>query len=89
VSAGRADGVGRRHDAWARHVTLLDRLLQRHVVVVRRSDVANRGEASLEGLLRVRHAYDRPEVVGEFQLPVAAEPGIARQVHVHIDQTGQ
>ena len=52
-------------------------------------DVADGGEARLEGLLGVGHADDGPEIIREFQASIAVVARIDRDVSVHVDQPRQ
>jgi hypothetical protein len=89
VAAGRADRVGGRDDARTGHVALVDRLAQAHVVELGRADVANGGEAGLQGDLGVAGLDHAPEGVAVLQAVVAADLGDAVEMDVHVDQARQ
>jgi len=89
VAAGRADRVGRGHDARPDDVAGLDRLAQADVVVVGRADVAHGGEPGLEREPGVLGRDHRPERVGEQEIVVAGVQRRRAEVDVHVDQAGE
>jgi len=63
MAAGRADRVGGGYDTRSDYHPLFDALLDRDVVVIRRTDVPDRGEASLERLLSIRNPDHGPKII--------------------------
>jgi hypothetical protein len=89
MPASGANGVGGRHDARAHYEALLDPLLQGDVIEISRAHIAHRGKPRLESAFGIGHADDGPETIRELEEAVAAVARIAREVHVHVDESGQ
>ena len=89
MPAGRANRIGRGHDARAGDVAVLDRLLQPDIGIAVAADVADRREAGFEGLLRMGDADRSPEARRVFQRVIPADGRVAGQVDVHVDQAGE
>ncbi|OIQ63318.1 hypothetical protein GALL_551410 [mine drainage metagenome] len=91
MAAGRADGVGRRNDARPLDIAGVDRLLQADVVVVVGADIADGGEAGLQGAPGGAHrdigAVIAVEGHGLDDRIAAVE--LAGDVVVGVDQAGQ
>jgi hypothetical protein len=54
-----------------------------------RPDVADRGEARAEHVVRIFDRGHAPEAVGEFEPAIPADIGGAVEMDVHVDQAGQ
>jgi hypothetical protein len=67
MAAGRADRIGRRHDARTRYEPRFDALLERDIVVVIGTHVAHGRESRFERLLRVCDADHGPKIIRELQ----------------------
>ena len=86
---GGAQRIGRGHNTRAGDFTLFDGLTQRDIGKSVGPDIAHRGEPRVERATRIGNAHHGAELVGELQAGIAAEPGIAGQMDMHVDQAGQ
>ena len=92
VAAGDADRVPGVLHARALHESIIDRFAQRHVVEVRRADVADRRESGHQRLLGVGDAEDRAERIKVAHGRVVAgriAERAADDVRVRVDEAGQ
>jgi len=91
VSAGGADGVDGGEDARPRRQPGVDGVAQADVDVVLGADVPHRGEAGLEGLLRVRAGVEgllrrlAHHALEEVEVEVVAR--LAGEMHVRVDES--
>ena len=89
MPAGGPDRIGGGHDPRPGHIAAVDPLLQRDIVIIAGTDVADGGEARLQHRAGIVDAHDRPEAIGAPEPFDRGDRGIPGQVDMHVDQPGQ